>query len=281
MPKPTVTFGDRDRDEDHAYIPILLSDNDEFIEDEVGELWIKYDGRSIVGVELEWFDDRLERHCHFELGQVTLADVKRQARAYVLSAHARMDKPRERALEPKEQQMVESRDGVHSFPTAVAGWQHRRRAARRIREGDVVTATREPQNRHDRSAIKLFARGRHVGYLPAKRAAWVAPILDAGGSFRAVARVRSEGYYLDVVVEEAGGFPPQPRAAPRFRQFGRVFNATSRWCIRCLARVWALTKPLRVWLNDWARENPTITIAIVLGALAVPIAVTLILLVFG
>jgi hypothetical protein len=51
--------------------------------------------------------------------------------------------------------------------------------------GDRITATRTPNNRHDRNANKLYGNGRVLGFVPAVLSAELAPLLDSGTPFRA------------------------------------------------------------------------------------------------
>ena len=58
-----------------------------------------------------------------------------------------------------------------------------------IRVGDALTLVREPDNRHDRNAIRVEWRGRKLGYVPRAQNAAVAAAMDAGD--RLSARVSS------------------------------------------------------------------------------------------
>ena len=58
-----------------------------------------------------------------------------------------------------------------------------------IQLGDRLTLTREPDNRHDRNAIRVEWRGHKLGYVPRAQNAAVAAALDAGD--RLSARVSS------------------------------------------------------------------------------------------
>jgi len=44
----------------------------------------------------------------------------------------------------------------------------------------VAWLVREPDNKHDPNAIKVFVGGEHVGYIPAREAGGLAPLMDAG-----------------------------------------------------------------------------------------------------
>ena len=56
-----------------------------------------------------------------------------------------------------------------------------------IRVGDPLTLIREPDNRHDRNAIRVEWRGRELGYVPRAENRAVAAALDGGD--RLVARI--------------------------------------------------------------------------------------------
>ena len=51
---------------------------------------------------------------------------------------------------------------------------------REMRVGDALTLIREPDNRHDRRAIRVEWRGHKLGYVPRKENLQVAAALDAG-----------------------------------------------------------------------------------------------------
>jgi hypothetical protein len=60
-----------------------------------------------------------------------------------------------------------------------------------IRPGDRLTLTREPNNRHDRNAVRVDWNGQPLGYLPRRENRAVAQALDAGRTLDArVARLR-------------------------------------------------------------------------------------------
>ena len=60
-----------------------------------------------------------------------------------------------------------------------------------IRPGDRLTLTREPNNRHDRNAVRVDWNGQPLGYLPRRENRAVAQALDAGQKLEArVARLR-------------------------------------------------------------------------------------------
>lgn len=57
--------------------------------------------------------------------------------------------------------------------------------------GDRLTLTREPDNRHDRNAIRVEWNGRQLGYVPRAENRAVAAALDAGEKLEArVSRLR-------------------------------------------------------------------------------------------
>ncbi len=53
--------------------------------------------------------------------------------------------------------------------------------------GDTLTLVREPDNLHDRNAIRVDWRGRQIGYVPRSHNRAVAAAMDAGEPF--VARI--------------------------------------------------------------------------------------------
>ena len=52
-----------------------------------------------------------------------------------------------------------------------------------MREGEVLTLEREPENPYDQNAIKVFASGIWLGYIDRSAAAWISGWLDEGHSF--------------------------------------------------------------------------------------------------
>lgn len=50
----------------------------------------------------------------------------------------------------------------------------------KIRPGDRLTLVREPDNRHDRNAVRVEWQGRQLGYVPRAENRAVAAALDAG-----------------------------------------------------------------------------------------------------
>lgn len=63
----------------------------------------------------------------------------------------------------------------------------------RMQLGDRLTLTREPDNRHDRNAIRVDWNGRQLGYVPRAENRAVAAALDRGERLEArVSRLRQE-----------------------------------------------------------------------------------------
>ena len=54
-----------------------------------------------------------------------------------------------------------------------------------IRPGDRLTLTREPNNRHDRNAIRVDWKGQQLGYVPRTENRAVAHAMDAGEKLEA------------------------------------------------------------------------------------------------
>jgi hypothetical protein len=62
-----------------------------------------------------------------------------------------------------------------------------------IRPGDRLTLTREPDNRHDRNAIRVDWNGQQLGYVPRAENRAVARALDAGEKLEArVSKLRDD-----------------------------------------------------------------------------------------
>ncbi len=62
-----------------------------------------------------------------------------------------------------------------------------------IRLGDRLTLIREPENRHDRKAVRVEWQGRHLGYVPRAENRAVARALDDGEKLEArVSRLRED-----------------------------------------------------------------------------------------
>ena len=62
-----------------------------------------------------------------------------------------------------------------------------------MRVGDPLTLIREPENRHDRRAIRVEWRGTKLGYVPRKENREVAAAMDAGERVSArISRLRDD-----------------------------------------------------------------------------------------
>jgi len=62
-----------------------------------------------------------------------------------------------------------------------------------IRPGDRLTLTREPDNRHDRNAVRVDWNGQPLGYVPRAENRALARALDAGEALEArVAKLRDD-----------------------------------------------------------------------------------------
>ncbi len=62
-----------------------------------------------------------------------------------------------------------------------------------IRLGDRLTLVREPDNRHDRNAVRVEWRGRQLGYVPRAENRAVASALDDGETLEArVSKLRDD-----------------------------------------------------------------------------------------
>ena len=62
-----------------------------------------------------------------------------------------------------------------------------------IRPGDRLTLTREPDNRHDRNAVRVDWHGQQLGYVPRAENRAVARALDAGEKLEArVSKLRND-----------------------------------------------------------------------------------------
>jgi len=62
-----------------------------------------------------------------------------------------------------------------------------------IKPGDRLILIREPDNRHDRKAIRVEWNGRHLGYVPRAENRAVAQAIDAGEKLEArVSRLRDD-----------------------------------------------------------------------------------------
>lgn len=82
---------------------------------------------------------------------------------------------------------------VQSSPLAGSQYYALARLASQIRPGDRLTLTREPDNRHDRNAVRVDWNGQPLGYVPRSENRAVARALDAGESLEArVAKLRDD-----------------------------------------------------------------------------------------
>ena len=69
---------------------------------------------------------------------------------------------------------------VQSSPLAGSQYYALAQVWPQLRPGDRLTLTREPDNRHDRHAVRVEWRGHQLGYLPRAENRAVAAALDAG-----------------------------------------------------------------------------------------------------
>ena len=82
-------------------------------------------------------------------------------------------------------------------------------------EFGLYEVVREPDNPHDRNAIKIVRENRFLGYVPRWVATWLAPLMDAGKRYEAVfvSLNRSPNHELvglTVRIQEVSAHPPQP-----------------------------------------------------------------------
>jgi hypothetical protein len=82
---------------------------------------------------------------------------------------------------------------VQSSPLAGSQYYAAARVWNQIRPGDRLTLTREPDNRHDRNAVRVDWNGQQLGYLPRAENRAVARALDAGEKLDArVSKLRDD-----------------------------------------------------------------------------------------
>ena len=82
---------------------------------------------------------------------------------------------------------------VQSSPLAGSQYYALAQAWEQIRPGDRLTLTREPDNRHDRNAVRVDWNGQQLGYVPRAENRAVARALDAGETLEArVAKLRDD-----------------------------------------------------------------------------------------
>lgn len=98
------------------------------------------------------------------------------------------------SLGPTAQAGAESvRILVQSSPLAGSQYHALAKVWPQIRPGDRLTLTREPDNRHDRNAVRVDWNGQPLGYVPRKENRALARALDAGEILEArVAKLRDD-----------------------------------------------------------------------------------------
>lgn len=69
---------------------------------------------------------------------------------------------------------------VQSSPLAGSQYYDLAELVPRMRVGDPLTLVREPDNRHDRNAVRVDWQGRKLGYLPRAENRAVAGAMDGG-----------------------------------------------------------------------------------------------------
>jgi len=77
--------------------------------------------------------------------------------------------------------------GLHVAGVAGAQFREAALAAAELAPGDRLELRREPGNEHDPNAIAVHGGGQHLGFVPRELAAEMAPELDAGRPWSAVA----------------------------------------------------------------------------------------------
>ena len=82
---------------------------------------------------------------------------------------------------------------VQSSPLAGSQYHALARVWPQLRAGDRLTLEREPDNRHDRNAVRVDWNGQPIGYVPRAENRAVARALDAGEPLEArVAKLRDD-----------------------------------------------------------------------------------------
>ena len=74
---------------------------------------------------------------------------------------------------------------VQSSPLAGSQYYAAAKVWNKIKPGDRLTLTREPDNRHDRNAVRVDWNGHQLGYVPRAENRAVARALDAGEKLEA------------------------------------------------------------------------------------------------
>ncbi len=74
---------------------------------------------------------------------------------------------------------------VQSSPLAGSQYYSAAKMWNNIKPGDRLTLTREPDNRHDRNAVRVDWNGQQLGYVPRAENRAVARALDAGEKLEA------------------------------------------------------------------------------------------------
>jgi hypothetical protein len=86
------------------------------------------------------------------------------------------------------------------FPVAGFGFHEGPEIIRRLQPGDELMLVPEPHNPHDPRAIRIEARGRHIGYVPRSENRPLGRLLEQGAELRArVVRVQPEAESWDVL----------------------------------------------------------------------------------
>ncbi len=67
---------------------------------------------------------------------------------------------------------------------AIVGMKHRgtEELVASLPPDEPLTLVREPANKYDRNAVQVWARGKHVGYVPKEQNAALARLIDAKGT---------------------------------------------------------------------------------------------------
>lgn len=85
---------------------------------------------------------------------------------------------------------------------AIVGMKHRGAEAlvASLPPNEPLTLVREPNNQYDRHAVQVWARGRHVGYIPKTQNAVLAQFIDAMGKKVAIMGMDAGGGNVESAV---------------------------------------------------------------------------------
>lgn len=79
----------------------------------------------------------------------------------------------------------------YSLPFELTSWWHYGKV--RINDWDILTLRKEPENKHDSTAVAIYKEQKKVGYIPTGSSKTITNLIDQGVELRVHIAIGSEG----------------------------------------------------------------------------------------